>query len=508
MTATDAQVRLMMRERSNGKTQQQAAVKVNLHSRKTVQKYEQLGQLPSDLKETRRYRTRRDPFEKDWTEIEAKLAAAPELEAKTIFGWLCERDGIQYQEGQLRTLQRRVSNWRVLNGNPTLTLDQIHHAGEVLQSDGTCMNELEVTLQGEPFDHILFHSVLPYSNWEWGRVVQSESLLSIRLGLQSTLLKLGYVPQAHQTDHTTAATHKLGAADRQKSPHERGYNEEYLQLLAHYGLEARTIHLSSPNENGDVESSNGGLKRAVKQHLLLRGSHDFESIETYEAFLFDIMEKRNAARQAKLNEEIAAMKMLTAKPWPQMRELTVRVGQNGILRVGSNGYSVPSGLKGKRATVRVYEWHIEVWYANQRIETLPRVPGAHHYQINYRHVIDSLLRKPGGFRNYRYRDDLFPLEVFRQAWDVLNQHLPPRRADLTYLRILKQAALGLESDVAQALHRLLDQDQGQNLWDEKTITELTGAMTAPQGVPVLALPLVNLSLYDQLFLVEAEYVAA
>jgi len=508
MTATDAQVRLLMRERTNGKTQQQAAVKVNLCSRKTVQKYEQLGQLPSALKEARGYRTRPDPFEKDWAEIEIKLAAAPELEAKAIFEWLCERDGTQYQEGQLRTLQRHISNWRVLNGNPTVTLDQIHQAGEVLQSDGTCMNELEVTLQGEPFEHILFHSVLPYSNWEWGRVVQSESLLSIRLGLQSALLKLGYVPQAHQTDHTTAATHKLGVADRQKSPSERGYNEEYLQLLAHYGLEARTIHLSSPNENGDVESSNGGLKRAVRQHLLLRGSRNFESIAAYELFLFEIMEKRNAARQVKLDEEIAVMKPLTAKPWPQMRELNVRVGQNGILRVGSNGYSVPSGLKGKRATVRVYEWHIEVWYANQRIESMPRVLGAHHYQINYRHVIDSLLRKPGGFRNYRYRDDLFPLDVFRQAWDVLNEHLPPRRADLTYLRILKQAALGLEADVAQALRLLLDQDQGQNLWDEKTITELTGAMTAPKGIPLLALPLVNLTLYDQLFLLETEHVAA
>jgi hypothetical protein len=136
------------------------------------------------------------------------------------------------------------------------------------------------------------------------------------------------------------------------------------------------------------------------------------------------------------------------------------------------------------------------------------VPGAHHYQINYRHVIDSLLRKPGGFRNYRYRADLFPQEVFRQAWDVLNQHLPPRRADLTYLRILKQAALGLEAEVAQALRLLLDQDQGQNLWDEKTITELTGVMTVPQSIPVLALPPVNLSLYDQLFRVEAEHVAA
>ena len=84
-------------------------------------------------------------------------------------------------------------------------------------------------------------------------------------------------------------------------------------MLAHYGLEARTIHLSSPNENGDVESSNGGLKRAVKQHLLLRGSRDFESIAAYEIFLFDIMDKRNAVRQVKLDEEIAVMKPLTAK---------------------------------------------------------------------------------------------------------------------------------------------------------------------------------------------------
>lgn len=506
MTATDAQVRQIMRERNNGKTQQQAAVKVNLRSRKTVQKYEQLGQMPSELKGQRRYRTRRDPFEKDWAEIETKLMAAPELEAKVIFEWLCERDGSQYQEGQLRTLQRRISNWRVLNGNPTLTLDQIHQPGEVLQSDGTCMNELEVTIQGEPFEHLLFHSVLPYSNWEWGRVVQSESLLSIRLGLQSTLLKLGYVPQAHQTDHTTAATHKLGAADRETSAGKRGYNEEYLQLLAHYGLEARTIHLSSPNENGDVESSNGGLKRAVKQHLLLRGSRDFGSIEAYELFLFGIMEKRNAARQSKLAEEIAVMKPLTTKPWPQMRELNVRVGQNGIVRVGSNGYSVPSGLKRKRVIVRVYEWQIEIWYANQCIETLPRATGVQRYQVNYRHVIDSLLRKPGGFRNYRYRDHLFPLEVFRQAWEALNRRLPPRQADLTYLRILKQAALGLEADVAQALTLLLEQNQTH--WDENTVLELTGSLAAPKAIPALVPQTANLSFYDQFLQIASKHVSA
>ena len=506
MTATDAQVRLMMRERSTGKTQQQAAVKANVSSRKTVQKYEQLGQLPSELKEPRRHRTRPDPFEKDWSEIETKLKAAPELEAKAIFEWLCERDGNPYQEGQLRTLQRHVSNWRALNSNPTISLDQIRQPGEVLQSDGTCMNELEVTIQGETFEHILFHSVLPYSNWEWGRVVQSESLLSIRLGLQSTLIKLGYVPQAHQTDHTTAATHKLGVADQEKSPGERGYNEEYLQLLAHYGLEARTIHIASPNENGDVESSNGGIKRAVNQHLLLRGSRDFESIAAYEIFLFGIMDRRNAGRQAKLAEEIAVMKPLTAQPWPQMRELNVRIGQNGILRVGNNGYSVPSGLKGKRVTARIYEWHIEVWYANQLIESMPRVTGVHRYQVNYRHVIDSLLRKPGGFRNYRYREQLFPLDVFRQAWESLNRRLPPRQADLTYLRILKQAALGLESDVAQALTLLLEQNQIH--WDENTVLELTGNLSAPQAIPALVPQTANLSLYDQFLQIASSHVSA
>ena len=174
MTATDAQVRLIMRERSQGRTQEQAAVKANLRSRKTVRKYEQLGKLPSELKTERSYRTRPDPFESDWGELEQMLKEAPELEAKTLFDWLGERNSGKYQEGQLRTLQRRVSNWRALHGKQLLSLEQVHQPGEVLQTDGTWMSDLGITIQGEPFPHLLLHSVLPYSNWEWGRVVQSE----------------------------------------------------------------------------------------------------------------------------------------------------------------------------------------------------------------------------------------------------------------------------------------------------------------------------------------------
>ena len=503
MTANDAQVRIIMRERNQGHTQEQAAAKANLSSCKTVRKYEQLGKLPSELKQPRSYRTRTDPFEAEWDELEKMLKDAPELEAKTLFEWLCERQPEKYQEGQLRTLQRRVNEWRVLNGNPTLTLDQVHQPGEVLQTDGTWMNNLGISLQGEAFEHLVIHSVLPYSNWEWGRVVQSESLLAIRLGLQSALMKLGHVPKIHQTDNTTAATHNLGPNQRDRSPEERGFNAEYLQLLTHFGMEPRTIHVNSPNENGDIKLSNGGFKRTVVQHLLLRGSRDFESLETYEAFLWGIMEQRNARRRVKLAEELAVMQPLTVAPWPEVRELNVRVGSNGILRVGSNGYTVPSGLKSKRVTVKVFEWQIEVWYANQRVETLPRQTGVQHYSINYHHVIDSLLRKPGGFRNYRYRDDLFPRAVFRQAWEALQARYSARKADLTYLRILKLAAGGLETDVAAALEMLLT--SGQN-WDDQTVAELV--QPTPTAIPDLPVNPVNLTLYDQFLSPEARHVSA
>ena len=97
MTATDAQVRIMMRERQKGRTQEQAAASANVQSRKTVAKYEGLGQLPSELKQPRHYRTRADPFAEDWPEVEAMLASAPELEAKALFEWLCEQ-----QPGSIR----------------------------------------------------------------------------------------------------------------------------------------------------------------------------------------------------------------------------------------------------------------------------------------------------------------------------------------------------------------------------------------------------------------------
>jgi len=497
MAATDAQVRVIMNERIQGKTQQQAAVSANLKSRKTVAKYEKLNKLPSQLKQPRQYRTRPDPFADVWSEVVPKLEQSPHLEAKALFEWLCEQHPDCFCPNQLRTFQRRVSDWKALHQEKLACLPQAHPPGEVLQTDGTWLSELGITLQGHPFEHLLIHSVLPYSNWEWGRVAQSESLSALHLGLSSCLLKLGHVPVYHQTDNSSAATFWTGKREAKqgesKENSQRAYSQKYLDVLNHYGLQARRTHVSSPQENGDVESSNGSLKRAIEQQLSLRSSRDFDSLSAYEAFLFDLFERRNQPRQQQLAEELVHMKPWKGKPLPTSRQVRPKVSRGSLIRVEKNTYSVRTSLIGLRVVVHIHEWHLEVYYHQKRVETIPRLLGKGQHYVNYRHVIDSLLSKPGGFRHYRYRDDLFPCLVFRKAWERLDAWHAPRKADLSYLRILKLAARHLESEVATALQCLLGQDKR---WDETDVERLI----QPQAisVPKLQAAQVQLNLYDRL----------
>jgi len=207
MTATDAQVRIIMRERQKGRTQEQAEASANLRSRKTVAKYEQLGQLPSERQIPRQYQTRTDAFAEEWSAIEAMLADAPSLEAKALFGWLCEQHPGEYQEGQLRTFQRRVAQWRALHQEQVAVLEQLHRPGEVMQTDGVWLTDLRITLQGEPLPHLFIHSVLTYSNWEWGRVAQSESLNAVRAPAEGTACRArssSWGPCRSTTRRTTA----------------------------------------------------------------------------------------------------------------------------------------------------------------------------------------------------------------------------------------------------------------------------------------------------------------
>lgn len=417
--------------------------------RKTARKYRKQGKLPSELKQTRAWRTREDPFKEDWPEIEKHLREAPELEAKTLFEALVAKWPNKYEPQQLRTLQRRIQEWRAQHGpQKEVFFAQVHRPGEAMQTDFTWGTKLGITLRGESFPHLLCHSVLPYSNWEWVTVSQSESMAAIKRGVQAALFQLGKVPKFHQTDNSTAATHNLGKG-------KRTFNQEYLALMRHLGMTPRTIEVGKSNQNGDVEALNGSLKRRLEQHLLMRGSRDFDTLDTYEAWLQEIATKANKLKASRVAEELAVMQPWVTDKLPEYVEEEVRVTSWSTIRIKHNTYSVPSRLIGHRVRVRLYADRLKVFHHGQHQLTVERLQGRHGHRINYRHLIWSLVQKPGAFAQYRYREDLFPSLVFRRTYDWLKEKLDDRKADLEYLRILHLAASTMEASVEATLEQLL-----------------------------------------------------
>ena len=483
---TDHQVRKLMDQVRHHGRLSVAAAQAGMDE-KTARKYRGIGKVPSEISVPHTWRTRPDPFAEVWEELAAQLAAHPGLQAQTLFVDLQRRYPGRFADGQLRTLQRRIKVWRATEGPPKeIYFPQIHYPGVLSESDFTHMGSLQITLGGQPFDHLLYHFVLTYSNWETGQICFSESFESLSGGLQQALWELGGVPKRHQTDSLTAAC----------PPQQRTvFTQRYEALLKHYGLEGHTIQVASPHENGDIEQRHHRLKQAVDQALLLRGHRDFVDRAAYQRFLRQLFSQLNAGRQERLEEERRHLRCLPAQSLDPCKRLQVKVGPSSTIRVSHNVYSVDSRLKGETVEVRLYAETLEIWYSQRRIETIPRLRGESGARIQYRHIIDWLVRKPGAFENYRYRAALFPSSRFRMAYDALRQRHTPRQADREYLGILYLSAYHSETRVEQALHHLLD--------PEKVLTAdavETWLQTAdrPETPPEVAVDPVDLAIYDAL----------
>ena len=487
MQTTDAQVRKLMKEiRKTGKIGD-SALRSGM-SRNTAAKYVKIEKLPSELTEPRTWRTRSDPFDSEWEEIVERLRAAPELEAKALFETLLEKSPDRYHLGQLRTFQRKLKRWRASEGpEKPVFFAQKHLPGEAIQTDFTWATKLGITIVGEPFAHMLCNVVLPYSNWQWATICRSESLSAIKRGVQEAVFRLGKAPEYHQTDNSTAATHNI-------TSRKRAFNTEYEQFIQHLGMKPRTIMIGAKNQNGDVEALNGALKRRLKQHLLLRGSNDFESLSQYESWLSAVIEKANRLRTRRLNEELAVMRPVLNERVPEFTEHDVRVNSRSVIRVKYNVYSVPSRLIGETVRVRIYDDRIEVYYAGELQLSVDRLLGRHGHRINYRHVIWSLVRKPGAFRLFKYREDMFPSPTFRKCYDALCEAYDDRRASLEYLRILHLAASTLESEVEAAIELIRETGSIKSMEQVKSLMDSGNRLERPN----MASFKVDLSCYDAL----------
>lgn len=482
---TDIQVRRLMKYMQEEGQLNRAAQRAGM-SEKTARKYLRSRQTPGEMMQERTWRTRPDPFGDVRDGVHEMLSANTQLEAKTIFDWLQEKYPGRFADGQLRTFQRMVKIWRATEGpSKEVFFPQKHQPGQLGQSDFTFMGTLGITIQGVPFDHLIYHFVLPYSNWEAGTVCFSESFESLSLGLQNALWTLGAVPAAHQTDRLSAAVNNLSDTAE--------FTERYMGLMRHYGMEPKRIQAGRGNENGDVEQRHHRFKKALDQHLMLRGSRDFSARADYEAFLETIFMRLNAGRRERLREELAAMRGLPGVRLDACKKLRVQVRSSSTIHVKHNVYSVHSRLIGEQVEVRLYADVLEVWYAQKCVEKVPRIRGNREkHRIQYRHIIDWLLRKPGAFRGYRYRDDLFPTTHFRIVYDLLKKQ-DSLRADRHYLEILELAAKTSEAEVETALKLLIESENAITL---SSVRELVGS--AVPAVPEISIDAVDLAEYDTL----------
>jgi transposase len=483
---------------TQGIAQVTAAAKAGM-SERTARKYVRSGRAPSEAKIAHTWRTRPDPFVEVWPEVEALLRQDGALQAKTIWMELNERYPARFSTGQLRTLQRRLLAWRVSSGpDREVFFPQTHVPGEQAQSDFTDMRGLEVMIAGQPFAHLLYHFVLTYSNWESISICPSESFESLSAGMQSALWRLGGVPREHRTDNLSAATHELAESRG------RDFTERYRELMDHYGLRASRNFPGNAHENGDVESANGKLKTTIDQRLRLRGSRAFASREAYEGFLESCVEARNATRHARIEEERAHLRALPVRPLPAYRESYATVSRASAVRILKHSYSVCSRLIGARLRVRLHADIVELDYKGERVAVMERLVGRDAHRIDYRHIIHTLVRKPGAFRRYVFREALFPTLEFRRTYDVLVAE-GSDQADLDYVRILHLAASDGEESVRAVLEHLLSDAITPTY---ETVRARVRGPRTPEGVPCLNITAPDLTLYDRLLGTSAEGVCA
>lgn len=417
-------------------------------------------------------------------EVVPMLEEAPDLRAVGIFEELMRRHP-ELDRGVRRTLERRVREWRAKHGpERELVFRQTHPPGQLGLSDFTDAGGLGILVAGEPLDHRLYHFRLAYSGFSHMHVVLGgESFTALAEGLQQALWTLGGAPREHRSDSLSAAYRNLDANQREDA------TERYAALCAHYGMAPTRNNRGESHENGAVEGPHGHLKRALEDALLLRGSRGFDALADYRAFVDEVVGRRNSHLRTRIDAERAVLRPLPPRRTDDFETIHVRVTSFGGFTLRRVFYTVPSRLVGHQLTVRLHDDRLEVFLGTSPLMTLPRgrmtADGRNGHVVDYRHVIHALRRKPMALRNLVYRDQLFPRDAYRRAFEALLNARGERRACRDAVALLALAhERNCEAALAERLEAALDAGAVPD------IDALTAAF-APTATP---LPTVNVEL--------------
>ncbi len=446
---TEQQVEIYMKSRKSGNTQELSSAKAGLSIR-TGRNIESGKRTPPQQK-ARKWRTRKDPLQKVWSdELEPMLSEIPNLQAITLLEHLQMKYPGEYEDSVLRTLQRRVKQWRILKGPAKeVMFRQTHEPGHLGLSDFTELKKTTITIAGQEFNHLLYHFRLIYSKWSSVKVTQGgESFTALAEGLQNALHCLGAAPQEHRTDSLSAAFKNLSQEAAED------ITKRYSELCNHYNMTATRNNRGRGHENGGVEAAHGHIKRRIEQALLLRGSNDFTTIDDYQKFIDDVIAQHNERNAKALNIEKPFLQALPDIKTVDYVQVQAVVTSSSTIDVRRVTYTVPSQLQGQTLQIRLYDNRLVCYLGCEHVVTLSRVYAAGRSArarlVDYRHVIHSLVKKPQAFRYSQIRDDLLPNDDYKAIWHKVNSSMEAKAACRFIVGLLHLAAVeSCEFELAQ-----------------------------------------------------------
>ena len=490
-----------MAKRSGGLSQQIAADAVGISVR-SAQRIER-GELQPQMQQQRgrHWRTRPDPLADVWDSVLVPmLERAPQLEPQTLLLHLEQTFPGQEWFRRKRTIQRRVEQWRALYGpGQEVMFLQEHRAGVLGISDFTLLKGAPITIGGEVLEHRLFHFRLPFSGWCHVAVIHGgESFVALCEALQNALAFCGGVPAEHRTD-------SLSACFRNRDGSYAGdYTSRYRELCAHLGVIATRNNRGVAHENGAIEGPHRHWKHRLEQQLIQRGSRDFATEADYRQLVAQVSASLNnrAEVEGKLAIERLHLRPLPVQRFADYEPLVVRVRSTSTIEVRSITYSVPSRLIGHQLTVHLRHDRLDLFLRSQFIETIQRLQARKGHKgplrrIDFRHVIESLRRKPRALLRAQLQADILPGKAWHRIWRQLLAALPPEEAAKVMVDALHVAARSADlAGVERYLRRALRSGA-------LSLTALRDhyGLRPPRGLaalPQLQIPEHTLSSYDEL----------
>ena len=388
--------------RNQNKSQQEIAEILDI-SRRSVIRYLKTGKIPKYTRSVSN--TKKDPLTDFMSLIEEKLREMPQLSLSELFEFIVSKG----YKGSARTIRRKTADLRNKLKNKEVYFQRLPTPGEVMEGDFT---ELSISIGGIQRKIYLWICSLPYSNFYFATPYYNCTFECFADGSIQAFKEFGGVANKYRLDNLSPAVSKILVGK------ERLVTQRFAQFQSHYGFKQDFCNPARGNEKGNIESNNKYFKTKIRARMSLE-KLSFTTLESFQIFVWKLCREHNDLEKVQTKFGQEKLNPLPATAFKSFNTEIVKINKYSLFSLGNSGhmYSVPSKYIGLSLEARIYPSFFEIIEMNKVICTYKRLNGPRGLvSIKVEHVISGLLRKPGAFKDWKYRELVFERPIWKKFY--------------------------------------------------------------------------------------------